>query len=257
MRPPAPAAPADIVRRAAAAYLRVYHRHRIDVDAPLPDEPALVVGNHGFGGLVDLNVSALMAALDAAGVRRPVTYLVHQIAWTLGAGRFTEAFGGRPASTENAHAAFAAGGHVVVFPGGDVDAGKSWRDRDRVLFDGRCGYARLAIEAGVPIVPIVSAGAGESLVVLTDGQALARALRLPSLLRLKALPVSLSLPWGLSVGVVGLAPYLPLPTRMHTVVLPAMRPEDSEDAAAFAARVQHAMQDRLDELVAERIPVLG
>jgi 1-acyl-sn-glycerol-3-phosphate acyltransferase len=64
------------------------------------------------------------------------------------------------------------------------------------------------MEAGVPIVPIVTAGAGESLMVLSDGQRLARALRLDKTLRLKALPVTVSLPWGLNVGGVGLLPYV-------------------------------------------------
>jgi hypothetical protein len=36
----------------------------------------------------------------------------------------------------------------------------------------------LAVEAGVPFVPVVTAGAGQSLLVLSDGRRLARALRL-------------------------------------------------------------------------------
>jgi hypothetical protein len=61
----------------------------------------------------------------------------------VGAGRVAEVLGGRPASREAADAAFAAGHNVLVFPGGDVDAGKSWRDRNRVQFDARCGFARV------------------------------------------------------------------------------------------------------------------
>ena len=48
-----------------------------------------------------------------------------------------------------------------------------------------------------------------------------RALRLDELLRVKALPTSLSLPWGLNTGAVGMLPYLPLPSKLHTRVLAA------------------------------------
>src|SRR5664280_1952828 len=119
---------------------------------------------------------------------------------------------------------------------------RTWRDRNTIVFAGRMGFAALAMEAGVPILPIVTAGAGESLLVLTAGQGLARLTRTDRLLRLKALPVSVSLPWGLNIGAVGLLPYLPLPTKLVTAVLPAMRPAPGESADQLARRVQEAMQ---------------
>ena len=106
-------------------------------------------------------------------------------------------------------------------------------------------------------MPIVTAGAGESLFVLSDGKPLARALQLDKLLRVKALPISLSFPWGLNVGLVGMVPYLPLPTKMHTRVLPAMKPRKGEDGDHFAGRVQAAMQDALTTMTARRRPILG
>lgn len=238
-------------------YLRRYHRHEIEWDSPVPDTPALIVCNHGFGGIADLNVLALMETLHRLDVTRPVTYLVHQLAWTLYAGRVVEAFGGRPASEEAARDALMARHHVVVFPGGDVDAGKSWRDRNVVRFGSRSGFARLAMAHDVPIVPVVTAGAGESLFVLSDGRRLARLLRLPQRLRVKTLPVSVTVPWGLNVGVAGVLPYAPLPTKLTTAVLPPMRPHPTDEAAAFASRVKRAMQSRLDQLVAGRVPVVG
>lgn len=241
-----------------AAYLRAYHRHEIHLDAEFPDaEPALVVGNHGFGGVVDLNVCAVACALHRLGVTRPVTSLVHQVAWTVGAGPLIEAFGGRPGSRQAVDEAFAAGHHVVVYPGGDIDAAKSWRDRNVVRFAGRSGFARVAMKHDVPVVPVVTVGAGESLLGISDGQRLARMLRLPELLRVKAVPISVSIPWGLSVGVAGMLPYLPLPTKLSTAVLPAMRAEPGEAAEEFALRVEQAMQRRLDELVAHRMPIIG
>lgn len=238
-------------------YLRRYHRHEMQSDASMPDTPALIVSNHGFGGIVDLNVLALTETLHRLDVSRPATYLVHQLAWTLCVGQIVEALGGRPASEEATRDALTAGHHVVVFPGGDIDAGKSWWDRNVVRFGGRSGFAKLAMTHDVPIVPIVTAGAGESLLVLSDGSRFAGLLRLPQLLRVKTLPVSLTLPWGLNVGVAGILPYAPLPTRLVTAVLPPMRPHPAEEPAAFASRVERAMQERLDRLVARRIPVIG
>lgn len=246
---------AQQVRAGLQTFIERYHRHEIESDAPIPDEPCLIIGNHGFGGVFDLNVISMSRAIESL-TARPLLYLVHQIAWTVGAGWFVEAFGCKPASAANAAEGFAAGQHVVVFPGGDVDAAKPWSKRNQIDFGGRAGYACLAIEHGVPIVPVVTAGAGDSLFVISDGQRLAARLGLHKY-RVKALPVSLSLPWGINVGMAGMLPYLPLPARLSTVVLPAMRPEDGEDAAAFARRVERAMQARLDDLAARRKPFLG
>jgi 1-acyl-sn-glycerol-3-phosphate acyltransferase len=241
---------------AIQTYLRMYHRHEIRIDAPVPDRPVLFVCNHGFGGVIDLNVAAFIAARQAAGVTRPTTALVHQIAWTVGAGALVERFGGTPGSRPSADAAFDADHNVLVFPGGDVDAGKSWRDRNTIKFHGS-GFARLAGDRGVPIVPVVTAGAGESLMVLSDGQAVARLIRAPKLLRVKALPLSVSLPWGLNLGVVGLLPYLPLPTKLVTVVMSPMTADPDETPDEFAGRVREAMQARLDTLTKGRKPLLG
>lgn len=238
--------------------VRLYNRLEVSVAQPVPDEPVLFVCNHGFGGVIDLNVFAFAAAYDDLDLSREVTALTHQIAWTLRAGKLVEPFGARPAARQNALDAFEEGHNVLVFPGGDLDALKSWRQRNEIVFAGRSGYARLAMEAGVPIVPVVTSGAGESLLVLSSGKRIARALRLhKTSLRVKTVPLSISIPWGVNVGVVGLLPYLPLPTKLRTSVLAPMRPEPDESAEDFAHRVHSAMQAELDELTKDRLPVIG
>ncbi len=247
----------NALRRNVIEFVRRYHRLEVEVEADTLDDPVLFVANHGFGGVVDLNVMAVSAALEDLELERPVIFLTHQLAWTVGVGPIVEHLGARPASRESAHEAFADGQHVVVFPGGDLDAAKKFTDRNQIVFGGRSGFAQLAMDEGVPIVPIVTAGAGESLLVLSDGERLARALRLDKLLRVKALPTSLSLPWGLNTGAVGMLPYLPLPTKLQTRVLPAMVAEPEEDAQAYAERIHTAMQDALTEMTAGRRPVIG
>ena len=244
-------------RRLGTEFVRRYHRLDVDAAPSTFDGPVLFVGNHGFGGIFDLNVFATSAALDQLELDRPLTILTHQLAWTLGVGRFIEPLGARPASQNSAEEAFASGHHVLVFPGGDLDAGKSWEDRNRIVFGGRSGFARLAIDNEVPVVPIVTAGAGESLFVLSSGERLARATRLDKLLRVKAAPISVSLPWGLNIGAVGMLPYLPLPSKLVTRVLAAMPAEANEDPVDFAARVETTMQRALTEMTANRTPLLG
>ena len=72
------------------------------------------------------------------------------------------------------------------------------------------------------VVPVVSVGAHETLLVLWDGAPLARALGLDRSRRLQVFPLLLALPWGLFLGVPPL--YLPLPAHIEMRVLPAMRP---------------------------------
>jgi 1-acyl-sn-glycerol-3-phosphate acyltransferase len=237
------------VRHALVAATRRYHRLQITGDLAAPESPVLFVSNHGFGSLLDLNVITAYAAFEDMDLDLPVTALVHELAWTLGLGPWLETLGAQKAGAEAAKAALEKGHHVLVFPGGDLDAFKAHGDRNRIVFGGRSGFARLAMEAGVPIVPIVTAGAGDTLLVLSDGQRLAKALRLDRLLRLKALPVSLSVPWGLNVGLVGFAPYVPLPVQLRTEVLSPMTAGPDESHQQFAARVERAMTRALDHMV--------
>jgi hypothetical protein len=59
------------------------------------------------------------------------------------------------------------------------------------------------------------------------------------------------------VGGTGLLPYLPLPTKLDTRVLPAMRALPGECADMFADRVHTAMRDALTAMTKDRRPLLG
>jgi 1-acyl-sn-glycerol-3-phosphate acyltransferase len=207
----------------------------------------LIVSNHGFGAALDLNVFALLSVLDDIS-DRPITYLTHQMAWTLQAHHLLEPLGCVPATTDNARAAIAAGHHVVVFPGGDVEAARTHHQRNQIVFSGRTGFAQLALDLGIPVVPVVTAGAGNTVFVLNDGQSIARSLRFDRLMRCKAVPISISIPWGLNVGLVGLLPYLPMPAQLSTSVLQAVSPGDSDTAGQLADRVVELMATELAAL---------
>ena len=93
--------------------------------------------------------------------------------------------------------------------------------------------------------------------MFTDGQRLARQLRLPSLMRIKTMPLSLSVPWGLSFGVAGMLPYFPMPAKMRAAVLDPIVPERGEEPSALAERVEAAMSAKLTEMTEGRVPFLG
>ncbi|MCW1957050.1 MAG: glycerol acyltransferase, partial [Mycobacterium sp.] len=63
------------IRHRVIEFVRRYHRLQVDVEVGALDHPVLFVANHGFGGVVDLNVMAVGAALEDIAVDRPVTFL--------------------------------------------------------------------------------------------------------------------------------------------------------------------------------------
>lgn len=131
-------------------------------------------------------------------------------------------------------------------------------ERNRIDFHDRHGFIRLALEAGVPIVPVVSAGGQETALFLTRGAGLARALRLHRLLRVDVLSIALVPPWSIDVG--GVLGHLPLPAKLTLEVL---EPIDvsarfGDDADAAYTAIVALMQATLDRLAAaRRLPVLG
>src|SRR5918995_255630 len=107
-------------------------------------------------------------------------------------------YGTVDASHQHAQQALRKGAALLVYPGGDWEVHRpTWEGR-KVDFDGRRGFIRLALNEGVPIVPVVSAGGQETALFLSRGDWLARLLQLDRLFRLKVLPILLAPPWGIS-----------------------------------------------------------
>ena len=121
------------------------------------------------------------------------------------------------ASPKNADRALAKGAALLVYPGGDYEAHRPSWESARVDLGGRRGFLRLAHRARVPLVPVVSIGGQETALFLSRGERLAEFLGLDRLLRLKVLPISLALPWGLNVG--DMLGHFPLPAKITIEVL--------------------------------------
>jgi 1-acyl-sn-glycerol-3-phosphate acyltransferase len=147
----------------------------------------------------------------------------------------------------------------VVFPGGDYDVYRPSSRASTIDFDGRTGYVRAALNAGVPIVPSVSIGGQENQLFLSRGEWLAKAMRLDKLMRVKILPISLGFPFGLSTV---LPVNLPLPTKIVTQVLAPIdivaKFGEDPDVDEVDTHVRSVMQQALDDLAAQRrFPVIG
>ena len=225
----------------------------------IPDGPGLYVANHS-GGVLFPDAYVLGAALFRHRGLQDLPYvLAHDLVVRPAVTRrLFVPLGAVRATPGNAHRLFVGGHKVLVFPGGDVDAMRPFRDRDRIVFGERRGYLRLAIAEGVPLIPVVSAGSHSCLVVIDDGRRLAHALGVDRALRVNVCPLVLSVPWGLTFGFP--PPYVPVPTRIFLEVLPPIRfPRVGAEAAADRAYVErcHAevvrtMQAALTRLAAER-----
>ena len=223
-----------------------------------PTGGALVVSNHS-GGMFTPDVLIFSPAFyDTFGYDRPLYTLAHYGLFLGPLDGWLRRLGVIEASRENAAAALRSDAVVLVFPGGDYDSYRPTSGANTVDFDGRTGYVRTAIEAGVPIVPIVSIGGQETQLFLTRGNWLARRLGLTKA-QINILPVSFGFPFGLTAI---LPPNLPLPAKIVTEVLEPIdviaRFGDDPDVEEVDAHVRAVMEAALKRLAGQRrFPVLG
>jgi 1-acyl-sn-glycerol-3-phosphate acyltransferase len=225
----------------------------------IPEGPGLYVANHN-GGVLFPDTYLLGATLYRHCGMEDLPYaLAHDMAVRPPiANQMMVPLGGVRASPENAQKLFAASRKVLVYPGGDVEALRPFKDRNKIVFGERRGYVRLAIEHGVPIIPVVSAGAHSSMMVLDDGGRIARFLGIDRAFRVKVCPIVISIPWGLTIGFP--PPYVPLPSRIYMEILDPIRFDRAgREAAADRGyveechqRVVDAMQTALTRLASER-----
>jgi 1-acyl-sn-glycerol-3-phosphate acyltransferase len=227
----------------------------------IPEEgPVLMVGNHSGGNLTPDTFVFTLAFSTYFGVERHFHQLAHNLVMASPYARLLRSGGTVAASHENARKALESGAVLLVYPGGDWEVHRPTWERNRVDFAGRKGFIRLALDAGVPIVPVVAIGGQETALFLSRGAWLAELLRLDRYLRLKVLPISVALPWGLNVG--DFLGHLPLPAKLTVEVLEPLdvreqfgEEPDVDEVYEYLTRV---MQETLDTLAAERrLPVIG
>lgn len=179
--------------------------------------PVLLVGNHS-GGLVIADTFVFSQCFyDHFGVGRRFYQLAHDLVFkTPGLRVLTERYGTVPASPENMTRALEREAALLVYPGGDHETFRPTWESERIDFAHRTGFVKLALEHGVPIVPVVSIGGQETALFLGQGRRIARALRLDRL-RLKVFPTVVGPPIGATI--LDFPMRFPLPAKISIRVL--------------------------------------
>jgi 1-acyl-sn-glycerol-3-phosphate acyltransferase len=239
----------------------LYFRGEVRGLGNVPEQgPVLLVGNHSGGNLTPDTGVFTLAFSTYFGVERRFHQLAHNLVLSMPGLSALRKFGTVAASEANAREALQAGAAVLVYPGGDYDVHRPSWQRNRIDFGGRKGFIRLALEQRVPIVPVVAVGGQETALFLSRGETLAKILGLDRMFRLKVLPISLAVPWGINIG--DMLGHIPLPAKITVEALPPIDLErefgPDPDVDEIYDHIVQLMQDTLEALAAERrLPVIG
>jgi 1-acyl-sn-glycerol-3-phosphate acyltransferase len=239
---------------AALSLYRNWFRVRMRGLENLPDNgAALVVANHS--GVLPLDAIMLQAGVYAdhpahRNLRLLGADLIYEIP---GLASMARRSGHTRATPDCADRLLAAGELVGVFPEGFKGIGKPFRERYQLQRFGRGGFARTAISARVPMVPCAIVGAEEIYPMIGNASRAARLLRLPYF------PITPLFPWLGPIGAV------PLPSNWIIEFCPPVPADgysasdaaDEDAVGSLADQVRETIQDKIDQLVAERGPAFG
>jgi 1-acyl-sn-glycerol-3-phosphate acyltransferase len=238
-----------------ARYLRYFSPEVRGIENIPASGPVLLVGNHSCLFYMPDAWAVSLAITARRGADAPAYAMVYDLLFGVPVvGSALRRLGGLPAAECEAERVLAQGALVVVYPGGDAEACRPWAERNRIEFGGHTGFVRVALRSGVPVVPVVTHGSHDAVVVLARGERLARALGLDRL-RIKVFPIILG-PLGVTSI---LTPPLPMPSAvtiefMAPIDWSALGPAAADDEAVVGAcykEVTSAMQATLDRLHTE------
>jgi 1-acyl-sn-glycerol-3-phosphate acyltransferase len=245
----------------------VYHRAEVVGLDRIPTEPTMLVGNHDGGYIPVDGICLGVAWHERFAFARPLRVLMHDFPFRLSPKltRFLSQCGCLPASRASLNLAFDAKHDLFVYPGGAYEAFRPWTRRREIDLGHRTGFIGEALKRRVPITPVVSIGAHETLFVVMRGGWLAKRIPLARMMRSDVVPLWLGLPWGIGFGPM---PHIPLPSKIKLEVLPAIRlwqelgeaadPSDPAVLNAGLALVRRRMQAVSDRLYSERrFPLIG
>lgn len=241
------------------------HWFRLEMEGweHVPERNALLVGIHSGAPFVWDAWTVGVQWWRRFGEDRPLHGTAHDALMAMPLiGRYFRSMGVLPAAPDSITTALAEGRDVALWPGGEVDSLRTWRDRDTANLAGRRGFVKIAIQTGVPIVPIATVGGGDAMPVLIKGDRLARALRLDRIARLKVFPLAVSLPWGIAPAFL---PQIPLPAKIRTAFQEPVEVDHDPERAAdgdYVDSVYHQVEERIqsgmDALTRRRtLPLFG
>lgn len=180
-----------------------------------------------------------------------------------GLGDYFRAMGTIPPTRKAMATALEAGHDVILWPGGEQDAMRNWRKRDKAVLAGRKGFVRFALQQQVPIVPVATVGGHDTVFVLSEGRFLAKWSGLGKRMRGSTMPLISGFPFPLAVEILPM--HLPLPAKIRTELLEPIEldadPARSEDDAYVGSvyrEVEAAIQAGMDRLAKRRsFPIFG
>lgn len=131
------------------------------------DGPVLLVGNHNLMGGIDAPL-LLPEVLRRRG--RLIRGLAENVLINVpGIRQLLHHFGTVRGNRSNCLALLARGEAVIVFPGGGREAVRRKNEKYVLKWEGRSGFAHMAIEAGAPIVPVAMIGVDDAYDIVFDG----------------------------------------------------------------------------------------
>src|SRR5579875_2374868 len=236
---------------------KAYFRAEVTGLENIPAEgPVLLVGNHSGGTWIADTFVFAQAFYDPFGADRRFHQLAHDLVFKVaGLRTLVQRYGTVPASPANMKRALDLGSALLVYPGGDHETYRPTWESDQIDFDHRTGFVKLALEHGVPIVPVVSIGGQETALFLGRGRRVARLFGLDRRLRLKVLPPVVGPPFGLTI--MDLPIRFPLPAKITIEVLEPIELAPRGSVETAYETVTSVMQDTLTRLSKERtLPIL-
>lgn len=246
------AAPA-VARRTALPFALAYRYWFRAVSVGIenvPSGPMLLVANHAgntFAWDAAMLATALLLEAEPPRLARGMAeYYLPEIPWF---GTFMHRGGSVVGRPENCRQLLDQGEAIMVFPEGSRGFVKPYSKRYQLQRFGY-GFARLALENEVPIVPVGIVGGEEHNPGITDSKWLGRLIGAP------AFPITVGFPW---LGLLGALP-LPVGFRLHFGE-PLWLDGDANDEDARlevqVGRVRSAIRGLLDAGLAARTGWFG
>jgi 1-acyl-sn-glycerol-3-phosphate acyltransferase len=212
---------------------------------------ALLVANHAAA--IPSDAPVIMHGIETQ-LDRPVYVLADELFKKLPVvGTLWSRCGGVLAHPANAYRLLREQQHLVlVFPEGAKGPGKMFSERYRLRRFGRGGFVEIAMQAGVPVIPIAVVGAEESMPALANIAPLAKALGLPYA------PVTANLlALGPVLGPLGALVHFPAKFKLRVLDpvrfdVPPDQPRYSrsrvmDESEAIRQQIQEALYDMLRE----------
>lgn len=239
--------PNDTVRRlinVIVAPHRIWFDPRFYGTSNVPETGAVMLaGNHNLLGSIDAPL-IFAEVLNKRG--RLIRGLAeHVLVDTPGVRELLHRIGSVRGTRNNCRTLLENGEAVIVFPGGGREACRRKDEKYALLWDQRTGFARMALEAGCPIVPVAAIGPDDALDIVIDAD---HAIFKP----LKALTDRIGFRWEIAPPVVkGIGPTpIPRPERFYFsfgTPIDTTPWADATDMDAAAAEVRDLVRKTVEE----------